>query len=44
MENHLSPYLFGFRKAHSTEQCLNAMLENWGKSPGLQKTSRSSTH
>ena len=22
MENHLSPYLFGFRKAHSTEQCL----------------------
>ena len=32
MENHLSPYLFGFRKAHSTEQCLNTMLENWKKS------------
>ena len=29
MENYLSPYLFGFRKAHSTEQCLNTMLENW---------------
>ena len=31
MEYHLSPYLFGFRKAHSTEQCLNTMLENWEK-------------
>ena len=31
MEKHLSPYLFGFRKAHSTEQCLNTMLENWKK-------------
>ena len=29
MELHLSPYLFGFRKGHSTEQCLNVMLENW---------------
>ena len=29
LENYLSPYLFAFRKAHSTEQCLNTMLENW---------------
>ena len=29
MEHYLSPYLFGFRKGHSTEQCLNVMLENW---------------
>ena len=38
MENHLSPYLFGFRKAHSTEQCLNTMLENWKKISRLQKS------
>ena len=37
MENHLSPYLFGFRKAHSTEQCLNTMLENWKKSLDSKK-------
>ena len=29
VENHLSPYLFGIRKGHSTKQCLNIMLENW---------------
>ena len=27
IENSLSPYLFGFRKGHSTEQCLVVMLE-----------------
>ena len=31
MEIHLSPYLFGFRKGHSTEKCLNTMLETWKK-------------
>ena len=31
MEKHISPYLFAFRKGHSTEQCLNIMLENWKK-------------
>ena len=31
IEQHLSPYLFGFRKGHSTEQCINVMLENWKK-------------
>ena len=29
IENSLSPYLFGFRKGHSTEQCLVVMLETW---------------
>ena len=37
MENYLSPYLFGFRKAHSTEQCLNTMLENWKKALDCNK-------
>ena len=31
IENSLSPYLFGFRKGHSTEQCLVVMLETWKK-------------
>ena len=30
----LSPYLFGFRKGRSTEQCLNIMLEKWKKALG----------
>ena len=29
IEEHLSPYLFGFRKGHSVEQCLMYMLETW---------------
>ena len=28
------PYIFGFRKGHSTEQCLIVMLEAWKKFPG----------
>ena len=31
IENSLSKYLFGFRKGHSTEQCLVVMLEAWKK-------------
>ena len=31
IENSLSPFLFGFRKGHSTEQCLVVMLEAWKK-------------
>ena len=27
----LSPYIFGYRKGHSTEQCLTVMLEIWRK-------------
>ena len=31
IENSLSPFLFGFRKGHSSEQCLVIMLEAWKK-------------
>ena len=31
VDNFLSSYLFGFRKGHSTEQCLIKMLETWQK-------------
>ena len=29
IEKSLSPFLFGFRKGHSTQQCLIVMLEAW---------------
>ena len=31
IETFLSPYLFGYRKNHSTEQCLTVMIEAWKK-------------
>ena len=31
VEKFLSPYLFGYRKNHSTEQCLIIMIEAWKK-------------
>ena len=31
MYKYLSPYLFGYRKNHSSEQCLTIMLEAWKK-------------
>ena len=31
IEKYLSPYLFGYRKGHSTEQCLIIMIETWKK-------------
>ena len=31
IEKYLSPYLFGFRKGHSAEQCINVMIEKWKK-------------
>ena len=31
VEKFLSPYIFGYRKNHSTEQCLTIMLEKWKK-------------
>ena len=31
IEKSLSPFLFGFRKGHSTQQCLIVMLEAWKK-------------
>ena len=29
IEKRISPYLFGFRKGHSTDHCLNVMIERW---------------
>ena len=31
IEKFLSPYLFGYRKGHSTQQCLLVMSETWRK-------------
>ena len=31
INKYLSPYLFGYRKGHSTEQCLITMIELWKK-------------
>ena len=31
IDKYLSPYLFGYRKGYSTEQCLTVMLELWKK-------------
>ena len=31
IDKFLSPYLFGYRKGYSTEQCLIVMLELWKK-------------
>ena len=31
IDKYLSPYLFGYRKGHSTEQCLVIMIEAWRK-------------
>ena len=31
IDKFLSPYLFGYRKNHSTEQCLTIMMEVWKK-------------
>ena len=31
VDKFLSPYLFGYRKTHSTEQCLTIMIEVWKK-------------
>lgn len=37
IEKYLSPFLFGFRKGHSTEQCLNVMIEKWKKALDQKK-------
>ena len=31
IDKYLSPYLFGYRKNHNTEQCLTIMIEFWKK-------------
>ena len=33
----LSPYMFGYRKGHSTEQCVMIMIEKWKKALDEQK-------
>ena len=33
----LSPYIFGYRKGHSTEQCVMVMIEVWKKAVDEQK-------
>ena len=40
VDKFLSPYLFGYRKGHSTEQCLMAMIEMWRKSLDEHKVAR----
>ena len=37
MDRSLSPYLFGYRRGHSTEQCLTIMLEAWRKALNERK-------
>ena len=37
IEENLSPYLFGFRKGHSVEQCLMTMLEAWKRALDRKK-------
>ena len=31
IDKFISPYIFGYRKGHTTEQCLTVMLEAWKK-------------
>ena len=38
MDKYLSSYLFGYRKGHSTEQCLTVMLELWKKALDNKET------
>ena len=37
IEKYLSSYLFGFRKGHSTGQCLNVMIERWKRALDKKK-------
>ena len=37
VENFLSPYIFGYRKGHSAEQCLLKMLEIWKKAADVKR-------
>ena len=38
IDKYLSPYLFGYRKGHITEQCLVAMAELWRKALDNKKS------
>ena len=37
VDKFLSPYLFGYRRGHSTQQCLMTMIEMWRKALDEQK-------
>ena len=37
IEKYLALYLFGFRKGHSTEQCINVMVERWKRALDKKK-------
>ena len=37
IDNHLTAYLYGFRKFYSTQHCLSIMLERWKKALGNSK-------
>ena len=39
MDTFLSPYIFGYRKNHSTEHCLVVMIEKMKKALDLQQCS-----
>ena len=39
IEKYLSPYLFGYRRGHSTQQCLLVMTEMWKKALDEKKSS-----
>ena len=38
IDKFLSPYLFGYRKGQSTEQCLTVMIEAWRKALDERKS------
>ena len=38
IDKYLSPYLFGYRKGHSTEQCLTVLTELWRKALDNKKS------
>ena len=37
MQKYLSPFIFGYREGHSTEQCLLRMIEIWKKAADEKK-------
>ena len=44
IETFLSPYLFGYRKGHSTQQCLLVMVEMWRNAIDSKKVAEGQSH
>ena len=44
MEEHLSPYLFGYRKGYGTQHCLLVMIEMWRKALDDRKVAGAKTY